>query len=239
MADKYMHLAGFPDPLESHVAAGDPHVNVDGNPPTMNAETPAAIAKPEERRGGQRHRAVMRAARLSSCVHKVEGMGVVRNISEGGMLVHSHLSFETGERVAISLLDGDRIEGEVVWRNGTAFGIRFCSWISVERVLAKSLVTDTAMRPRRPRLTINYPILVRSGSYLADARICDISQRGAKIQFNKYLLIDCRVQISKGDLRPATGSVKWQVGDLVGLEFHRTLSLDELSMWTSLQLNTL
>jgi hypothetical protein len=187
---------------------------------------------PADRRESPRHRAVMRAARLSSCVHKVEGMGIVRNISEGGMLVQSHLSFENGEHVVISLLDGDRIEGEVVWQDGTAFGIQFCSWISVDMVLAKPDIDRGKLRPRAPRLTIDRPILLRSGSYLADARLCDISQRGAKIRFSKYLAIDCRLQISSGDMRPIGGSVKWQVGDFIGLEFHRTLSINELTSWS-------
>jgi PilZ domain len=197
---------------------------------------PDGSAAPEvanDRRGSPRQRAVMRAARLSSCIHKVEGMGVVRNISEGGMLIQSPLSFEMGEQVAISLLDGDRIEGEIVWQDGSAFGIRFSSWISVDDVLAKSPSLNEAIRPRAPRLNVDHPILLRAASCLADARIRDISQQGAKIQFARPLPIECRVQISKGELRPATGSVKWQAGDLFGLEFHRTLSIEELSGWTA------
>jgi hypothetical protein len=233
MLDKYspqVSLALTTDSL-AEMAVGGSNVSI-GNTAILSADMRVALERHEDRRSSPRHRAVMRAARLSSCIHKVEGMGIVRNISEGGMLVQSHLNFTSGEHVIISLLDGDRIEGKVVWQDGTAFGIRFCSWISVDAVLAKSPLTKEKLRPRRPRLTINRPILLRSSSYLADAYICDISQHGAKIQFNKYLPIDCRVQISRGESRPATGSVKWQVGDLVGLEFHRTLSIDELRCWT-------
>lgn len=188
---------------------------------------------PSDRRESLRHRAVMRAARLSSCIHKVEGMGIVRNISEGGMMVQSSLSFETGELVVISLLDGDRIEGEVVWQDGTEFGIKFCSWISVDAVLARSDADGGKLRPRPPRIIIDRPILLRTGSVLADARLCDISQRGAKIQFSKYLPIDCRVQISHDALRPVGGCVKWQAGEQVGLEFHRTLSIEEMTGWSA------
>lgn len=186
---------------------------------------------PSDRRESLRHRAVMRAARLSSCIHKVEGMGIVRNISEGGMLVQSSLHFETGEHVVISLLDGDRIEGEVVWQDGTAFGIKFCSWISVDAVLARSDMDCGKLRPRPPRLSMDRPILLRTGSVLGDARLCDISQRGAKIQFSKYLPINGRVQISHNELRPVGGCVKWQAGEMVGLEFHRTLGIAELTEW--------
>jgi PilZ domain len=197
-----------------------------------NDETPNDEAERiDERRSSQRHRAVMRAARLSSCVHKIEAMGLVRNISESGMLIESPVSFENGEKVAISLLDGDRIEGEIVWQRANAFGIRFGRWVSVDSVLARSQVAQGS-KPRAPRLTVQLPVLVRTGSLLADGQICDISQRGAKIRFNQYLPIDCRVQISHGNLRPVTGSVKWQVGNLIGLEFYRTLGVEELAGWS-------
>lgn len=188
--------------------------------------------KIKDRRESLRHRTVMRAARLSSCIHKVEGMGIVRNISEGGMLVESHLAFKTGEQIVISLLDGDRIEGEVVWRDGTTFGIQFDSWISVDKALARTLPDPNELRPRPPRLVISRPILVRYGSYLADARLCDISQRGAKIQFSKSMAINCRVQLSDNNRRPVSGSIKWQVGELMGLELHRALGVEELSSWS-------
>lgn len=186
---------------------------------------------PVDRRESLRQRAVMRVAMLSSCIHKVEGLGMVRNISEGGMLVESNLRFETGEHVVISLLDGDRIEGEVVWQDGMALGIRFCSSISVDTVLAKAETITGKLRARPPRLNIERPVLLRSGFVLADAQLCDISQRGAKIRFSKYLQFDCRVQISHDTLRPVGGSVKWQAGAFVGLEFHRTLSIAELTDW--------
>ncbi|MBL0924762.1 MAG: PilZ domain-containing protein [Sphingomonadaceae bacterium] len=189
------------------------------------------VERIDERRGSQRHRAVMRAARLSSCVHRVETMGLVRNISESGMLVESPVSFANGEKVAISLMDGDRIEGEIVWQRDNSFGIRFGRWISVDSALARTQ-SGKGSKPRAPRLTLQLPVLVRTGSLLADGQICDISQRGAKIRFNQYLPIDCRVQISHGNLRPITGSVKWQVGNLIGLEFYRTLGVDELAGWT-------
>lgn len=198
----------------------------------LSADVQAAFDGPEDRRDNPRHRAVMRAARLSSCVHKVEGMGIVRNISEGGMLVHGQLNFEVGEKVVISLLDGDRIEGEIIWKNGNAFGVQFCSRISVETVLTKSQQGPGELRPRPPRLTINRSILLRCGSNLADARLCDMSQRGAKIQLAKNLQINCRVQIVIGEQRPVSGCVKWQMRDLIGIEFHRTLRIEELACWT-------
>jgi hypothetical protein len=198
-------------------------------------ELASSIERIDERRGSQRHRAVMRAARLSSCVHRVEAMGLVRNISESGMLIESPVSFENGEKVSISLMDGDRIEGEIVWQRDNSFGIRFGRWISVDSALARTQPAKGS-KPRAPRLTVQLPVLVRTGSLLADGQICDISQRGAKIRFNQYLPIDCRVQISHGNLRPVTGSVKWQVGNLIGLEFYRTLGVDELAGWTQVDI---
>lgn len=187
----------------------------------------------DDRRSGPRYRTVMRAARLASGIHKIETLGLVRNISEGGMLVHSHAEFATGDSVMISVLDGEGIEGTIVWQDEGAVGIKFNNWISVETVLNRTPQANGARHPRPPRLALDKAIMVRVDAYLADATIRDISQRGAKIQFNSFLPIDCRVQISRGNLRPISGSVKWQAGNIVGLEFHRTLGLDELAEWTS------
>lgn len=196
-----------------------PHPSVDG-------------AQAEERRALPRHRTVFRAAKLSSRIHDVEGLAIVRNISEGGMRVDSMLGFAPGEHVVVSLADGDRIEGEVVWQDGCSVGIRFFSWVSVEQMLARNGDPESNYRPRPPRVVIDLPVMIRIDAMLADARICDISLRGAKLNFARYLAIDSRIQISHKDLRPITGSVKWQANNLLGLEFHRTLSIEELSLWT-------
>lgn len=190
-----------------------------------------------ERREHRRHMTVMRAARLSSEIHKVEGLGVVRNISESGMMIDAHRSFEIGEQVAISILDGDRVEGEVVWKDGASIGVRFSSWISVNNMLAKPPVQADGTRPRPPRLRLNRKAVIRIGSYMTDIIICDISQRGAKLKFPTSLVIDSRVQIVLGDLRPVSASVKWQAGDMIGIEFHRTLGVEEISNWMPEQTN--
>lgn len=200
--------------------------------PVASSECKPGKEDEQDRRSQPRHRTIFRAARLSSRIHDVEGLAIVRNISEGGMRIESRLGFENGEHVAVSLADGDRIEGEVVWQDGNSFGIRFFSWISVEQMLARTVDGPRKFRPRSPRIVIDLPILMRTGTYLVDARICDISQRGAKLQFDKYLPIDTRVQINHNDLRPVTGSVKWQASNLIGIEFHRTLGIDEFSLWT-------
>jgi PilZ domain len=219
----------------SRTFTGNPVSNLVGamSASANSTETDAAKDSDVDRRSQPRHRTIFRAARLSSSIHDVEGLAIVRNISEGGVLVESRLGFENGEHVAISLADGDRIEGEVVWQDGNSFGIRFFSWISVEQMLARTVDGPRKYRPRSPRIVIDLPIVIRTGTYLVDAHICDISQRGAKLQFDKYLPIDTRVQISRKVLRPVTGSVKWQASDLVGIEFHRTLSIDEFALWTS------
>ena len=207
-------------------------------PHKLNSTDALAISQRlPDRRDSQRYRAVMRAARLSSCIHNVQGLGLVRNISEGGMLVESRLNFEIGESVMVALLDGDRIEGEVVWQDGNSVGIKFCSWISVDAVLDKSSCKPSGLRPRSPRLAIDRAITIKSESFLADARMFDISQRGAKLHFLKQLPIDCRIQISCHGNQPVTGSVKWQAGDLLGMEFHRVLGIEELASWTAVNGN--
>ncbi|TSB01592.1 PilZ domain-containing protein [Sphingorhabdus contaminans] len=184
-----------------------------------------------DRRGQERYLTVMRAARLSSRVHQVEGLGVVRNISEGGMMIDAHQNFSVGELIAVSLLDGDRVQGEVVWKDGNTIGVKFASWMTIDHLLAKPRTDEAGLRVRPPRLAVSRKAVIRIGGYMADMELCDISQRGAKICFRQNLAIDSRVQISLGALRPVSASVKWQVDQLIGIEFHRTLSPEELAGW--------
>ncbi len=184
-----------------------------------------------DRRGQPRHPTAMRVARLSSNVHQVEALGLLRNVSEGGMMIDAYRGFSVGERITVSLLDGDRIEGSVVWTDGSTIGVQFSSKIAIDHLLAKPRTLADGTRVRPPRLTLNCKAVIRFGGYMADIEICDISQRGAKIRFDRSLAIDSRVQISINHLRPVSSSVKWQVEKLIGLEFHRTLTIEELSTW--------
>lgn len=201
-----------------------------GEQATANNATGDGITK--DAGTSPRDRTIFRAARLSSRIHNVEGLAIVRNISEDGMQVETKLGFKNGEHVAVSLADGDRIEGEVVWQDGNSFGIKFFDWVSVEQALNRNSDAPNGFKPRAPRIVLDLPIILRVGGYLADAQICDLSQRGAKLKFDRFLPIDTRVQISYDALRPISGSVKWQASDTIGIEFHRTLSVEELSTWT-------
>ncbi|MGB5077286.1 MAG: PilZ domain-containing protein [Sphingorhabdus sp.] len=221
----------MPMPAEKPIvasAAALPAVAVSEGRQGDEAETGT---KNDDRRSLTRHTTVMRAARLTSTIHRVEGLGMVRNLSEGGMMIDAYQSFGVGEHIVISLLDGDRVEGEVMWKNGTTIGVQFASWIGIDHMLARPRVQQDGVRVRAPRLTLNRKGSIRIGGFMSDMEICDISQRGAKIKFASDLEIDSRVQISHGHLRPVSGSVKWQAGSLVGIEFHRTLSVEELAKW--------
>ncbi|HEV7234106.1 MAG TPA: PilZ domain-containing protein, partial [Sphingorhabdus sp.] len=142
-----------------------------------------------DRREQLRHRTVMRAARLSSDVHRIEALGVVRNVSEGGMMISAHCDIEVGETINVSLLDGDRVEGKIVWKDGITIGIQFSSTIAIDHLLAKPRVLSDGTRVRPPRIALNREAMIRTDGCLADIEVCDISQRGAKIRFGKSLAV--------------------------------------------------
>lgn len=217
-------------PLRSTNTSDEPHNADDDGFDLFDTISASADFEPE-RRGQSRYLTVMRAARVSSNVHLVETLGLLRNVSEGGMKIDAYRGFSVGERITVSLLDGDRIEASVVWTDGSTIGVQFSSKIAIEHLLAKPRTLADGTRVRPPRLTLNCKAVIRVGGYMADIEICDISQRGAKIRFDRSLAIDSRVQISMNHLRPVSSSVKWQVEKLIGLEFHRTLTIEELSTW--------
>lgn len=178
-----------------------------------------------------RHRTVMRVARLSSDLRRTEALGIVRNISESGMRIDVRCCFDVGENIHVSMLDGDRVKGKIVWKDGTSAGIKILSSIPLAQLLAKPRVLADGTRARPPRIRLKHRAKIRIGENIIDAGICDISQKGAKVRLDKSVAVEGHVQISLYNLRPVSASVKWQIERLIGLEFHRILSINELSSW--------
>lgn len=198
--------------------------------PTSHIDNPQ-YASVDDRRETPRHRSIFRIARLSCPARGVDRLAIVRNISEGGIKVVGCSGLQCGDAVRVSLTDDRCMDGAILWLEENSCGIRFANQIQVEKILARNADQSTARRPRAPRLQLNLPVTFRSGCFILDAQIIDISQRGAKLLLHGLLPIETRVQVAYANNRPIGGNVRWQSQRLVGIEFHRLLSIEELSHW--------
>mgnify|MGYP001231949309 CR=1 FL=1 len=225
------HIAA--NAIEYSNQAGWRRDNAVKNNPDFQSSDNSVSTNETERRAQLRHRTVLRAARISSSIHRVDALGLVRNISDNGMMIYAYREFEVGETISVSLLDGDFVKGRVVWKDGSTIGVQFLSDISIDHLLAKPNIFQDGTRVRPPRISFHRNAMIRIGGNLLDIELCDLSQRGAKISIGKCLEIESRVQILSDKLRPISANVKWQVEKLVGLEFHRILSVEEINTWIS------
>lgn len=199
-------------------------------PQTVAADATSAMSD-DERRDGNRHMTVMRVARLVNHSTGVEGLGVVRNISSGGMMVDAGIPTAVGEQIAVSMLDDRPILGEIVWQDAGSIGLKFADKMEVSELLSKPAFDPVGRRIRLPRLAVDGPVEIRTPATRWQVRLCDISQRGAKFSTELRLHRDETVLLTIANCRPVRGTVRWHKDGFAGVEFHRMLGVDELAQW--------
>lgn len=196
-------------------------------------ESDARVPGPD-RRHDRRYVTVFRVAKLDA--GGVEGLGIVRNLSEGGMMVASPASLTTGQQVAVSLIDGLPIQGRVVWANGEAVGISFEQRVGVADILSRSPVGAGQRPARLPRLHLGCDGRLETALNSVAAYVLDVSQRGAKVSVLGHRLTkEDIVSLRLPAREPVKATVRWVRDDLLGLEFHAVLPVSELIAWLPAQ----
>lgn len=187
-----------------------------------------------ERRQHTRNMRVMRVARLAVAAVHTEGLGMVRDVSPGGMMIDAHFDMELGQTVSIALLDDQELTGTVVWKEGSIIGVSFAQEVPVEQILAKPSAQPDGKRARMPRFAVQRPVQLKLDCAMVDAILHDVSQRGAKLQCEGKLRVHNNVLLRAEGQRAIAATVKWRAGNMLGLEFHRLLPVSELDQWLKL-----
>jgi hypothetical protein len=189
-----------------------------------------------ERRQHTRSLRVMRVARVVARDLNTEGLGMVRDVSPGGMMIDAQLDLDLGQPVSIALLDDQELSGTVAWKDGNMLGVQFAEEIPVERILVKPSLKRDGQRTRLPRFAVQKDVELKIDNVVIEAKLQDISQRGAKLQCGAKLRIHGNLLVRAQSHKPVAATVKWRAGEMVGVEFHRLLGLDELDQWLSFSL---
>lgn len=187
-----------------------------------------------ERRQHTRNMRVMRIARLAAPDVDAEGLGMVRDVSPGGMMIDAHFDLDLGQTVSIALLDDQELTGTVVWKEDSMIGVSFADEVPVDEILAKPSANPDGKRARLPRFAMQRPVQLKLDSALIDATLYDVSQRGAKLQCEGKLRVHNNVLLRAEGQRAVAATVKWRAGDMLGVEFHRLLPIGELEQWLKL-----
>jgi hypothetical protein len=194
-------------------------------------EAGMSVGDDSERRQHARSLRVMRIARVAVPELHTEGLGMVRDVSSGGMMIDAHFDLQLGQTVSIALLDDQELTGTVAWKEGRMLGVRFAEEIPVEQILAKPSTKPDGKRARLPRFAVQKPVQLQIDKIVAEASLCDLSQRGAKLQCASKLRVHSNLLIRLAQNRPVGATIKWRAGDMLGAEFHRLLAVSELEEW--------
>lgn len=179
-----------------------------------------------ERRDGDRHLTLFRVG-----VMTVDGrreLCLIKNISEGGMMIRPYSALAVGTKLTIELKSGYAVPCTVAWLDEGSAGVEFETPVDILEILAS---TQDGPRPRMPRIEIDCQATVREGSMVCRMRVQDVSQGGVKLETSAVLTTGADLVISLPGLDPQPASVRWIEGGYLGATFNRILPLADLVAW--------
>ena len=188
-------------------------------------------ANDADRREHNRNIKVMRVARLKDVKLHAECLGMVRDVSSGGMKIDADFPLEIGQTISVALLDDQELNGGVVWIDGKTVGVKFDQPIAVEQILARPSIKTDGRRARLPRFKVNKTVQLVYNDKPVEAKLMDLSQRGAKLFSDSKLKMHSNLLVRLSPTQAVRASVKWQTTNMLGVEFHRLLSVEELGVW--------
>lgn len=156
---------------------------------------------------------------------------LIKNISEGGMMIRPYCALVEGEALTIELKTGCSVPCTVAWIRDSAVGVEFASPVDVLEILTNS---SDGPRPRMPRIEVNCVATVRDGGMVHRMRVHDISQGGVKLKTAVVLTKGSDLVVTLPGLDPQPAAIRWIEGELLGVTFNRLLPLAELVAWLQL-----
>lgn len=189
---------------------------------SLSSNAPA----PTDRREGERHLTLFRVG-----VMMVDGrreLCLIKNISEGGMLIRPYCELAEGTTLTIELKTGCSVPGRVTWLREGSVGVEFATPVDVVEILSNS---QDGPRPRMPRIEVDCFATVRDGGMVHRMRVHDVSQGGVKLESSLVLAPGVDLVVSLPGLDPQPAVVRWSEGGHLGVTFNRLLPLTDLVDW--------
>jgi hypothetical protein len=187
-----------------------------------------------DRRDGVRHLTTFRIAKVR--IGDAETLGIVRNISSGGMKIDLIGAVEPGSDVVISLGEDHEVTAHIVWRHDSATGVQFTNEIDLQHMLAKTPLRQGRKIARPPRVQVQTPATIWYDGDSIKTEICDLSQHGAKLLVDHALKINDDITLQIADLGPIRCTIKWQSDGHAGVLFHSIFPLKYLMNWLARQI---
>ncbi len=178
-----------------------------------------------DQRAAPRFMLMIRAAKLIVDDTR-EFLCVIRDASTSGLKIRLFNPLPPHRSLAVELSNGDRYPLEHVWTDGEFGGFRFGNEVDIERLLDE---THGAFPKRQVRLRIHLDAVLHSSGEAVRIAFQDISQQGACVECDKWLLMNELVRLETDVLPPIYAKVRWRSHPRYGLLFEQTFKLDELA----------
>lgn len=177
-----------------------------------------------ELRSAPRYALLIRTAKIIADGR--EFLCIIRDASVSGLKIRLFSPLPHARDLAVELMTGDRYPVELVWQADDYAGLRFPQEIDVERLLDES---RGAFPKRQIRLQIVLSGVLHSGGEAIPVSFHNLSQQGACIDSEKWLLMNELVRLETGVTQPLYAKVRWRSHPRYGLIFEHTFRLEELA----------
>jgi len=177
-----------------------------------------------DQRAANRVSLLIRTAKLIADGH--EFVCIIRDVSATGVKIRIFHPFPNSGTLLLETDKGDRYPIELIWRTRDHAGFRFVDEIDIRGVIDN---TQGPFPRRQVRLRIALDARIYSGSGVSSVVFRDISQQGASIECDKWLLLNELVRIETNFMPPIYAKVRWRRPPQYGLVFEQTFRLEELA----------
>lgn len=177
-----------------------------------------------ELRAAPRYTLLIRTAKIIADGR--EFLCIIRDVSATGLKIRLFSDLPHARELAVEMVTGDRYPVDLVWQADDHAGLRFHQDMDVQRLL------DESMGPfpkRQVRLQIAVSGVLHSGGEAVPVIFRNLSQQGARVECDKWLLMNELVRIETGITPPLYAKVRWRSQPSYGLIFERTFRLEELA----------
>lgn len=174
-----------------------------------------ALPLPSERRERTRFHTVLRVAQVVR-EHDV-GLWRVRNISDGGIMLTTHVQVIPGERLTVNLSDRVSLDGRAVWWDGERCGVAFERPIDCAGVLESLVVEQKQARYRPPRLSVATRAIAYCDKGLHSVRVYNLSHHGAAFTHDGCFRPGMAAKLHFESGEDYRGVVRWSAEGRAGL----------------------
>jgi len=195
---------------------------VDTTAYSLSRKAPA----PSDRRDGERYLTLFRVGAMT--IDGRRELCLIKNISEGGMMIRPYCDLVEGTALTIELKTGYSVPCTVTWLRDGSVGVEFAAPVDVVEILSNA---QEGPRPRMPRIEVECFATVRDGAMVHRMRVHDVSQGGVKLETAVVLTKGADLVVSLPGLDPQPAAVRWTEAGHLGVTFNRLLPLAELVDW--------